>query len=220
MKKRITLIAGHYGSGKTNIAVNIAKALRKEYGKVLLADLDIVNPYFRAKDSADDLRQAGVELISSDYANSNVDFPALPSELYRIVDDTDYRAVVDIGGDDRGALALGRFAERTAEENDYDMLMVINERRPLTGDAADTLEIAREIEAAAGLKFTGVINNTNLGKQTDAQVVLDSLGYADETAKALGVPVVMTTVKRDLYDELKDKIDNLFALDLQERNFL
>ena len=220
MKKRITLIAGHYGSGKTNIAVNIAKALRKQYGKVLLADLDIVNPYFRAKDSADDLREAGVELISSDYANSNVDFPALPSELYRIVDDTSYRAVVDIGGDDRGALALGRFAERTAEENDYEMLMVINERRPLTGDTAGTLEVAREIEKAGGLRFTGIINNTNLGELTDAGVVLGSLAYAEETAKALGVPVMMTTVKRELYEQLKNKIPNLFPLDLQTKNFI
>ena len=220
MNKRITLIAGHYGSGKTNIAVNIAKELRKRYEKVLLADLDIVNPYFRAKDSADDLLSHGIELISSDYANSNVDFPALPSELYRIVDYREYRAVVDIGGDDRGALALGRFAERTAAENDYDMLMVINERRPLTSDTAGTLEIAREIEAAGRLKFTGIINNTNLGDQTDAEVVLSSLGYANETAGSLGIPVVMTTVRRELYDELKDKIPNLFALDLQKRNFV
>ncbi|MBQ7499789.1 MAG: hypothetical protein IJT91_02730, partial [Clostridia bacterium] len=186
---------------------------------VLLADLDIVNPYFRAKDSAGELAAAGIELISSDYANSNVDFPALPSELYRIVDDTDYRAVVDIGGDDRGALALGRFADRTAEENDYDMLMVINERRPLTSDAAGTLEVAREIEAAGHLKFTGIINNTNLGEQTDAQVLLDSVSYAEETAKSLGVPVVMTTVMRPLYDELKGKIPDLFPIDLQKREF-
>ena len=107
--KRITLFAGHYGSGKTNIAVNYALHLAKEGNPVCIGDLDIVNPYFRTKDSAESLQKAGVELISPQFANSNVDLPALPAESYRLVQDKSVYGIMDIGGDDRGAYALGRF---------------------------------------------------------------------------------------------------------------
>ena len=108
--KRITLIAGHYGSGKTNIAVNMAFDLKKKSDNVAIADLDIVNPYFRTKDSVEDFEKLGIRLIASDYANTNVDIPALPQDMYSIVDDKNLMAIVDIGGDDRGAYALGRYA--------------------------------------------------------------------------------------------------------------
>ena len=107
--KRVTLFAGHYGSGKTNIAVNYALALKRSGKDTTIADLDIVNPYFRAKDSKDVLEKNGIKFISSEFANSNVDFPALPSETYGIVTRRDSYAVIDVGGDDRGALALGRY---------------------------------------------------------------------------------------------------------------
>ena len=110
--KRVTLLAGHYGSGKTNIAVNLAMRQKAAGYSVTVADLDIVNPYYRTKDSEDELKAAGIPLISSPFANSNVDLPALPQELYRIVDETDEHMVVDIGGDDRGAYALGRFSSQ------------------------------------------------------------------------------------------------------------
>ena len=106
--KRVTLFAGHYGSGKTNIAVNYALHLAKEGKKVCIGDLDIVNPYFRTKDSAATLDAAGVELISPQFANTNVDLPALPAEAYRLVEDKSIYAIMDIGGDDRGAYALSR----------------------------------------------------------------------------------------------------------------
>ena len=107
--KRITLFTGHYGSGKTNIAVAYAKLLHSEGMKVTVADMDIVNPYFRTKDSIDEFNALGIEFVSSAYANTNVDLPALPSELYGVVEKRDRYAVLDIGGDDRGAYALGRF---------------------------------------------------------------------------------------------------------------
>ena len=108
--KRVTLFAGHYGSGKTNIAVNYALLLAGEGKRVSIADLDIVNPYFRTRDSAAELEAAGVRLISSRFANTNVDLPALPAEAYSLVEDRSAYAVMDIGGDDRGAYALGRYA--------------------------------------------------------------------------------------------------------------
>ena len=217
--KRITLFAGHYGSGKTNIAVNYAKYLREQGNDVVIADLDIVNPYFRTKDSQADLEAAGIRLISSKYANSNVDLPALPSEIYGIFEDKSSLAVLDVGGDDRGALALGRYTPLIKAEGNYEMLLVINRYRPLTRTADDCIEIMHEVEAAGGLKFTGLVNNSNLGAETVAQDILDSVDYAKEVSEKTGLPVRMTAVEKDLAAELKGKIENLFPLTLQEKYY-
>ncbi len=215
--KRITLLAGHYGSGKTNIAVNLAFELKKQYNRVAIADIDIVNPYFRTKDSQQELEENDIQLICSEYANSNVDIPALPQEIYSIIDNQDMMAVVDIGGDDRGAYALGRYSAGIIEENNYEMLFVINKYRPLTPDAQSTVEIMREIEQAGKIPFTGIVNNSNLGNETTADDVLNSLNYAEEISRVAGLPVIMTTVMSELFDALDGKIPNLFALKLQKK---
>ena len=217
MNKRVLLLCGHYGSGKTNIAVNLAQQIKREYPTVTLADLDIVNPYFRSKDSADELEAAGIRLICSNYANSNVDIPALPPDLYALTDDRRMRAIIDVGGDDRGALVLGRLAPAILQENDYEMLMVINCYRPLTRDASSTVEVMREIEAAGGIRFTGLVNNSNLGVETTAEDVLTSMRYAEEVSTMSGLPVVMTAADEKLQEELKGKIPNLFSLKLQKK---
>lgn len=213
--KRVTLFAGHYGSGKTNIAVNYAIKIKETGNAVKVADLDIVNPYYRAKDSEDELEKKGIKLISSEYANSNVDVPAIPQEMYSVVDDRETYAVMDIGGDDRGALALGRYAPQILEENNYEMLFVINKYRPLTPDAVSTVEVMREVEQAGGIRFTAIVNNSNLGEETSAQDVLDSLKYAKKISELTGLPVKMTTVKKELYNELSGKVENLMPLNLQ-----
>ena len=212
--KRVTVFAGHYGSGKTNIAVNYALKISETEKSVSIADLDIVNPYFRTKDSAKMLEKSGIRLISSEYANTNVDTPALPAEIYSVFSDKSVHAVLDVGGDDRGALALGRYVPYMLEENDYEMLFVINKYRFLTADAASTVEVMREIEAAAGLKFTGIVNNSNIGEETTAQAVLDSLEYASEVSKITNLEIKMTTVKKELFKELETKINNLQPLEL------
>ena len=160
--KRLTLFAGHYGSGKTNIAVNYAIKLAREGKKVIIADLDIVNPYFRTKDSEAELKEHGIELISPQYANTNVDLPALPAESYRLVQDRSVYGIMDIGGDDRGAYALGRYVEAIKEENDYENLFVVNMYRPLTRTPGEALLVMREIETAGGLPVTAIVNNSNV----------------------------------------------------------
>lgn len=215
--KRITLFCGHYGSGKTNIAVNVAVNLSQTNKNIALADLDIVNPYFRTKDSSKQLSEKGIRLICSEYANSNVDIPALPQDIYAITDDKTLKCVVDIGGDDRGAFVLGRISEKIVSENDYDMLMVINSYRPLTRDTESTLEVLREIETAAKIKFTGLINNSNLGEETTKEDVISSFSYAQEISKASGLDIVATTVKEELFESLKNEIENLFPLRLQDK---
>jgi len=218
--KRITILCGHYGSGKTNVAVNIAAELKKSHDTVTVADLDIVNPYFRTKDSAAFFEKQGIRLICSLYANSNVDIPALPQEMYAVTDDRSMKAVLDIGGDDRGALVLGRLAPKILVENDYDMLMVMNCYRPLTRDAASTLEVMREIEFAGGIRFTGLINNSNLGVQTTVEDVLASREYAEEVSGLAGLPVVMTSVRQELYPAVEGKVPNAFPLGLQKNKYL
>ena len=215
--KRVTLFAGHYGSGKTNIAVNYALKLRADGKPVVIADLDIVNPYFRTKDSEKELTEAGIRLISSAFASSNVDLPALPQDVYSIVDNNTEYAVMDIGGDDRGAYALGRYADSIKKENNYAMVMVINMYRPLTRDVESTLEVMAEIEQACSMKFTAIVNNSNIGEETTAQDVLDSLEYAQKVSEATGLPVRLTTVDEKLYNNLYGKVENLLPLKLQEK---
>lgn len=213
--KRVTLFAGHYGSGKTNIAVNYALYLASLGKKVCIGDLDIVNPYFRTKDSEMELNDAGVELISPQFANSNVDLPALPAEAYRLVEDKSVYAIMDIGGDDRGAYALGRYAPALLAENNYRMAFVANCYRPLTETPEDALEVMREIEAACGIRFTCIVNNSNLGSETTPQTVLASESYIQKLCTISGLPLWMTTAREDVASELK----NVFPLRLQKKYF-
>ena len=215
--KRLTLFAGHYGSGKTNIAVNYALHLAKAGKPVCIADLDIVNPYFRTKDSAKELDAAGVTLISPQFANTNVDLPALPAEAYRLVEDKSIYGIMDIGGDDRGAYALGRYVPFMKEENNYRMAFVANCYRPLTRTPEEALEVMREIEEACGLQFTCIVNNSNLGTETTAETVTDALEYMEKLCALSGLPLWLHTARADVAAQLT--LPNVLPLQLQERYF-
>lgn len=218
--KRLTLFAGHYGSGKTNIALNYARWLKHQGLPVTIADLDIVNPYFRTKDSEAALAQEGIGLIVSEFANSNVDLPSMPKEAYGLVNDPTVCGVLDIGGDDRGALALGRYTPAIKAEGNYEMLFVVNRSRPLTRTVADTMEVMREIEEACDLPFTAIVNNTNLGLQTEAEDVLSSMSYAQELSQATGLPLKMTCAADYLCEDLAGKIPDLFPLSIQKLYYM
>ena len=215
--KRLTLFAGHYGSGKTNIAVNYALHLAKENKKVCIADLDIVNPYFRTKDSAAVLEAAGIHLVSPQFANTNVDLPALPAEAYRLVTDKETYGIMDIGGDDRGAYALGRYVPAILAENNYRMIFVANASRPLTRTPEDAMEVMAEIEAACGLRFTDLVNNTNLGDLTTPETVLASQEYMQKLSALSSLPIFATTAKADVARKLQ--LPDVLPLTLQEKYF-
>ena len=217
--KRVTLFAGHYGSGKTNIAVNYALLLAREGWRTAIADLDIVNPYFRTKDSAAELEEAGVDLISPQFANSNVDLPALPAEAYRLVEDKSLYAVMDIGGDDRGAYALGRYTPFLLEEGNCRMAFVANPYRPLTRTPQEALEVMREIEAAGGLPFTAIVNNSNLAHETTPETVLSAIPYMERLSELSGLPVWMTSAEESVAAELVGKVPNLLPMKLQKKYF-
>ena len=213
--KRITLFAGHYGSGKTNIAVNYALYLRSLGNEVEIADLDIVNPYFRTKDSAEELADAGIELISPAYANTNVDLPALPQEVYGLVQNTKKYAIMDIGGDERGALALGRYRPYILEENNFEMVFVANFYRPLTRTAEEAIEVMREIETACGIPFTAIVNNSNIGEETTAEYVRASFSEVKRLSELTKLPILFTSVKESLLNEFEG--EEILPLRLQNK---
>ncbi len=217
--KRLTLFAGHYGSGKTNIAVNYALKLAGEGKQVCIADLDIVNPYFRTADSEKELINAGVHLIRPQFANTNVDLPALPAEAYRLIMDKLSYGVMDIGGDDRGAYALGRYAPAISEENNYRMIYVVNFYRPLTSNVSDALEVMREIETACSLRFTDIINNSNLGNETTPETVLQTLPLVEELSAKSGLPIFAHTAEETVAKSICKTAQNVLPLQLQEKYF-
>ena len=211
--KRITLFCGHYGSGKTFTAVNYAISLRKLKEKVSIYDLDIVNPYYRTVDATDILQKNDVELVVSPFAETNVDIPAMNSRSYQMISDKTRFAVCDIGGDDRGALALGRFRDRILEENNFDCLLVLNKFRPETNTVQGVLQIMKEISQAGRISFTGIVNSSNLGLETHADTVIEGYKFALEVAKESNLQVKFSSVRRDLIDEKLKNIGKILPVD-------
>lgn len=217
--KRITLFAGHYGSGKTNIAVNYSKYLKNEGFSVSIIDLDIVNPYFRTKDSEEDLKKHGISIISSEYANTNLDAPALPKEIYSAVADKSQYLVIDVGGDDRGAVALGRFAPDIMQDDDFEMLFVANFYRPLTKTAEDALSVMQEIELAGHIPFTGIVHNSNIGDETTKEDLQKKEGEVKKLSDISKLPIVMTTAVEGIFNSLSKNDSTMFKLELQDKYY-
>lgn len=206
--KRISIITGHYGSGKTNIAVNLALQLKKLHQNVTIVDLDIVNPYFRTSDFTKMLEENAIKVIAPVYANTNLDMPALPPSINSVFDKEDSFVVIDVGGDDAGAIALGQFSTRI-ENSQYDMFYVVNERRFQTKNAQEAVLLLSEIENCARIKATKIINNTNLGEETTKQIVENSVRFADEISKKVNLPISFTAIDENLIDEISLNSDIL-----------
>lgn len=191
--KKITIITGHYGSGKTNLAVNLAMQAHREGKSAAVVDLDIVNPYFRTADFKNLFEENNIRLIAPDFANSNLDIPSIQFDLEQIAKSEDC-LIIDVGGDDAGAVALGRYAEAlSAYGNDVDMFYVINQRRYITATPDQTVSLMYEIENASRMKHTAIVNNTNLGNETTLEIVESSEEFASKVSEKTGLPVVFTT---------------------------
>ena len=212
---RLLIVTGHFGTGKTEFSVNLALALAREGEKVMMADLDIVNPYFRSRERRAVLESAGVRLITSSQDSENADMPSLPAEILTVLEDRSYRGVLDIGGDDRGALALGRYAPDILEENDYEMIFVANFYRPLTRSAEAALEVMREIEAAGKIPFTAIINNSNVAEETTLETVLATRKEAEKLSELSGLPVIATVAEK----KIAEKIVGAYPIGLEEKYF-
>ena len=207
------IICGHYGCGKTNLALNLAMDLVREGKKVTLVDLDIVNPYFRSSDYEELLEEKGIQLIAPIFAHTNVDMPALPAELESIFSMRDRMVIIDVGGDDAGAVALGRYAHTIRQMGRFSMHYVVNRYRALTTQPEEAVALLREIEAACRLKATGVVNNSHMQDLTTGEDILRSVDYAKKTAELLGLPLVTNTCPRALYPDLSAKVTPLYPVD-------
>lgn len=207
---RICIITGHYGSGKTNFSVNLAIDLKKLGKDVVLCDLDIVNPYFRSADFSDLLTQKQIEVITPAFANTNLDIPALTAKLAAVINDPTKQIVIDVGGDDAGAAALGRYAPQLKEVGNYGMFYVINCFRYLTKTSEEAIALMREIELISRLKTSGIINNSNLSYDTNPQDVEQSFLYADQICKQTNLPLLCHCVKKDLAAHIKE--DNIYPV--------
>ncbi|MBR2993760.1 MAG: hypothetical protein IKF31_10705 [Clostridiales bacterium] len=196
---RLTIIIGAYGSGKSEIAVNMSLAQRKALPdkKLLIADLDIVNPFYRSSDCASALEAEGIRLVTPMYAGSNVDAPVLPPDMYVIFDDESYQGIFDIGGEDMGALVLGSLKKRI-ENTDAVIYMAVNTLRPFTSDAEQIAIMTNELAAAAGFKIDGYLNNTNLLEETTSDMLVEGEAKILEASKITGIPLVANCVMEDV----------------------
>lgn len=189
--RRFVVLVGNYGSGKTELALNLALNAAQTQTTTLV-DLDIVNPYFRSGEKAEELRRADVRVLMPTFAMSTVDIPALPAEIQSVFEQPSQRVIFDVGGDDTGAAALGRYAPSFRRyREDTVVCLVINAMRPLTQTAQDVAELAQRIAARGRMDIDMIINNTNLADQTDSTMVHMGHQVAEAAARLLGVPQVM-----------------------------
>ena len=215
LERRVTVVCGHYGTGKTNLSINLALDCARHGEDVTLVDLDVVNPYFRSADYVDVLTENGVRVVGPNFANTNLDTPSLPGAVRNVIAEGS-RVIVDVGGDDAGATALGVYS-RTLADADPDVIYVVNRYRSMTTHAEEVVQMLREIEATSHLRATCVANNSHLKQDTSEDTVLDSMGFAEEVASASGLPLRFTTAPRSLDFSILNKIPNIYPVDVLVR---
>lgn len=213
--KRINLFTGHFGSGKTEIAINYARKLKKDgIAKVTIVDLDIVNPYFCVRDLTDELEAEGIRVISQGRHLANAELMVVPAEVIAAFQQTDHTVIFDIGGDDMGATALGQY-NRFFQNEDYEMFFVVNTSRPMTRDAGEVKAYLDAIEHSSRLKATALINNSNMSYDTSLEVILHGEEVIKELSELTGLPHAFTAVRRDLADEAARIISGeIFPIDI------
>ena len=212
--KRVRIVIGHYGSGKTEFSLNYAIKLAKMNKKTMLVDLDVVNLYFRSREKADKLTNMGIKVIGGAIDSSAIDIPSIPGEVVTAFQDKSYDAVLDVGGDPAGARTLGRYVQYLTGGN-YDMFFVLNANRPETQSVDKAIEYMTKIQDTARAKVTGIVNNTHMLKSTSVDDVLKGYKLALEVSEATGVPLRYNALLEDLVSRLpKDLKGEIFPIEL------
>ncbi|MGI5898333.1 MAG: hypothetical protein ACOX8S_00210 [Christensenellales bacterium] len=206
--RRITVFCGHYGSGKTEISVHTALELKKSHEKVALVDLDIVNPYFRSAEQRELVEGAGVRLLAPTFALTTIDIPGLPAEIQSVFDAPNEKVIFDVGGDDTGAVALGRY-KPYFDKSDFEMLFVINTLRPFSSSVESIVDLYGRIVSRARMKASALINNTNFGAQTTPQDVINGQKIVEEASAALGIPLRAVTAQPEIMDRLPREMQEI-----------
>ncbi len=200
-EKRINMFTGHFGSGKTEVAVNFALKLAENNFKTAIVDFDIINPYFRTADAKDELEKNNIRVVLPMYANTNVDIPVIPPEIYSLFQNKEYQVVLDVGGEDLGAKAISRFKEEIISDS-YEMFFVVNTRRNMTDTSEKILEMIALIEYGANIKVTKLINNTNLLEETTPEIILEGNKIIAEASDKTGIPIAITAGMEDVISRL------------------
>jgi hypothetical protein len=214
-KSRILIIVGNYGSGKTEVSVNLALRLAASH-PVKIVDLDIVNPYFRCREAREVMENQGIQVIYPKGEFHSADLPIILPEVKGSLFSEEGFVIFDVGGDDVGARVLSSLAEYL-EDHDYSMLQVINSRRPFTSDVEGCLKIKTEIESASRLRVTGLISNAHLMDETDGATIRKGLEVARGTADAAGLALEFVTVDARLVEELGDEADRIPMLPIERK---
>jgi len=216
--KRLVIVIGHYGSGKTEFAVNYAVKMKEIYENVSIADLDIVNPYFRSREKREFFEEIGIKLFDSSIRNTAVDLPALPAELMGVIVNPNIKSIIDVGGDPVGARVLARFAEQI-KNVDYDMFYVINGNRPDTSTVDGVINYLKMIEATSRLKITGLVNNTHMLKATTVEDVEFGHELTKKVSWETDIPIRYEAVIKETADKIKNHeiIEKLFPINLYMR---
>ena len=205
--KRIRLFIGHYGSGKSEVSINYVTKLREQVeGEVALADLDVVNVYFRSREKKDIMKDLGITPIDSSMNTTTLDLPAVSAEIMRPLNDKSVNYVIDVGGDNVGGKVVGRFANQF-NSNDYDMFYVVNANREKTQTAKEVLQYIDAIEATSKLKVTGLINNTHMLKETTVEDVLKGQYVAREVSKIRNIPIKYISCLESIVDKLPKDLE-------------
>lgn len=205
--KRIRIITGHYGSGKTEFAINYVMRLRELTNKnIAVADLDVVNAYFRIREKKKELENANILTIDSSIDAPNLDLPALSAQIMTQINDKSYEYVMDVGGDNVGARVVGRFSD-IIEKEEYDMLFVVNANREKTQTPDQVIQYIKSIENSSKLKITGLINNTHLIRDTRVEDILKGEKVVKKVSEDLCIPVKYTSCLENLVCELPKNIE-------------
>ena len=163
--KKYLIIIGNFGSGKTELALNIAFEAA-ETKKVTFVDLDIVNPYFRSTERKAELEAAGIRLLSPSFTNLGVEVPSLPAEIFSAFSDNSDLVIFDVGGDDTGAIALGQYHRffSKIDRSAIEVLYVVNARRPFSAELESNLDMIEKVTGAGRIEIDALVNNAGITK--------------------------------------------------------
>ncbi|HDS03231.1 MAG TPA: hypothetical protein ENN72_05920 [Firmicutes bacterium] len=215
MDKRIFIFSGYYGSGKTEVASNFALFLKKNHEHVALADMDVVNPYFRSRDKEILFRENGIKLIAPPSRVNSADLPVITASIGGMIDQDDYKVVLDMGGDDVGTIPLGSLRKRIQEKGRFEVFIIVNVNRPFTRDTDGIIKMAKLIEKMSELHPTAIISNTHMKELTDREMILRGAEYCSEASLRLNIPLAYITVPAFLDEpSFRESLESRFEGDV------
>lgn len=218
-EKRIRIICGHYGSGKSEVAVNISKylAANSDFKKKALLDLDIINPYFRSVEKKKMMENLGIRVFSGSVDGLNQDLPSIPKETKSLIYNEEYDLVIDLGGEDTGARVIAAYKNDISNKN-YDMFLIVNKYRPETDTLEKVLNYIELLEKASSLKITGIISNSHLLSYTEEENIVEGYKLAKIVSEKSGIPLIAVTCQKKFIEKLPEEIEKIvFPLEIELR---